>query len=101
MEERTGSMKRENCGWENRAIGRKKGRGRARNKQHRKQEIIDNHVFGYGDEHPLFKDIIGDYVGVAIDKYFFLQTPDYPLFKGHHAGALKEEASIPIIVIKN
>ena len=66
-----------------------------------KQEIIDNHVFGYGDEHPLFKDIIGDYVGVAIDKYFFLQTPDYPLFKGHHAGALKEEASIPIIVIKN
>ena len=49
----------------------------------------------------MINEIVGDYVGVAIDKYYFQQTIDYPLFKGHHAGALKEEASIPIIVIKN
>ena len=67
----------------------------------KKQEVIDNHIFGYGEEHPMFKKIIGDYVAVAIDKYFFLQTAEYPLFKGHHAGALKEEAIIPLIVIKN
>ena len=66
-----------------------------------KQQVIDMHLFGYGKENPLFKDIIGDYVGVAKDKYYFMTIPDYHLFNGHHAGGLFEESDIPIIIFKN
>ena len=66
-----------------------------------KDEIINNHIFGYGLENPLFKDLIGDYVAIAKDKYYFVQSPDGHNFKGHHAGGLVDEYTIPIIVFNN
>lgn len=66
-----------------------------------KDEVINNHLFGYGEENKLFKDIIGDYVAVAKDRYYFMQTPSSHNFKGHHAGGLEDEYLLPIIVIEN
>lgn len=66
-----------------------------------KEEVINNHLFGKGTPHPLYESIIGDYIAIAKDKYYFLLTADAHLFKGHHAGGLKEEMSIPLIVVKN
>ena len=66
-----------------------------------KEEAINNHLFGKGTPHPLYESIIGDYIAIAKDKYYFLLTADAHLFKGHHAGGLKEEMSIPLIVVKN
>lgn len=66
-----------------------------------KEEVIDNNLFGYGQENILFKDIIGDYVAIAKDKYYFLTSPNSMIFKGHHSGGLTDESNIPIIIIKN
>jgi predicted AlkP superfamily pyrophosphatase or phosphodiesterase len=36
-----------------------------------KEEVINNHLFGYGNEHPLFRDSLGDYLAIAkTNKYF-------------------------------
>lgn len=68
-----------------------------------KDEVIENHIFGYGKENEMFKDEVGDYVAIAKDRYYFMQSvsEDGHFFKGHHAGGVKEEFSIPIIVFDN
>lgn len=66
-----------------------------------KEEVIEEHLFGYGKENSLYRDIIGDFVAIAKDKYYFMLTPESHNFKGHHAGSLKDEVEIPIIVFKN
>lgn len=66
-----------------------------------KQEAIDNHIFGYGKENILYRDIIGDFVAIAKDKYYFLTSPKSHIFQAHHAGATLDEISIPILIIKN
>ncbi len=66
-----------------------------------KEEVLENHLFGEGKPNILLNDIIGDYVAIAKDKYYFMQTIDSHFFKGHHAGGLNEEISIPLIVFKN
>lgn len=66
-----------------------------------KEEILQSQIFGYGNEHPLLKDLVGDYVAIAKDKYYFMQSIESHYFKGHHAGGLLEERTIPILVFKN
>ena len=66
-----------------------------------KDEILNMKLFGEGTPHPLLNDLIGDYIAIAKDKYYFMQTNNSHLFKGAHAGGLFEEMDIPIIIIKN
>lgn len=66
-----------------------------------KDEIIEKHIFGYGKENPLYQDIIGDFVAIAKDKYYFNFSINGHHFKGHHAGLTKDEITIPLIVIDN
>jgi hypothetical protein len=66
-----------------------------------KKEVLDNNLFGIGDKHLLIDDIVGDYVAIAKDKYYFMLSAQSHIFKGHHAGGLKEEMEIPLIIIKN
>lgn len=65
-----------------------------------KDEVIANHIFGYGEENPKFKDLIGDFVGFAYGNKYLLQSEFGHVFKGHHAGLLKEEMEIPIIILE-
>lgn len=66
-----------------------------------KEEILKYNIFGPGQKYPNLDNILGDYIAIAKDKYYFLLTPESHLFKGHHAGILKDEMEIPLIVIKN
>ena len=66
-----------------------------------KEEVLKKNLFGSGDKHPLIDDIVGDYIAISIDKYYFMQTANSHLFKGAHAGGLIEEMKVPIIIIKN
>lgn len=66
-----------------------------------KQEVLDKNLFGFGIPHNEFYKIVGDYVAIAKDNYYFRQSVNDHNFKGHHAGGLLEEMSIPIIVVSN
>ena len=66
-----------------------------------KKEILENHIFGNDKTHTDFTNLVGDYIAIAKDKYYFLLSPNSHLFSGHHAGMCKNEVDIPIIIIKN
>lgn len=66
-----------------------------------KDEIINKHIFGYGDENPLYRQTIGDFIAIAKANYFFLISPKSQILKGHHSGPTIDEMSIPLIIIKN
>lgn len=66
-----------------------------------KEEVLNNNLFGSGEKHHLIDEIVGDYIAIAKDKYFFMVSPNAHLFKGAHAGGLLEEMMVPIIIIKN
>ena len=66
-----------------------------------KEEVLNNNLFGSGNKHHLIDEIVGDYVAIAKDKYFFMIAPSAHLFKGAHAGGLLEEMLVPLIIIKN
>ncbi len=68
------------------------------------QEVIDLHLFGEGKPNKEFGNFVGDYLAVAIDKYNFdyvdpsVSSLGNPMI-GAHAGGLKEEAKISLIII--
>lgn len=61
-------------------------------------EWIKTGIFGPGKVHPRFRGFLGDYMAVAIDRYYFLLVPGVPPMKGHHAGLLEEEMIVPLIL---
>ncbi len=66
-----------------------------------KKEALKREIFGRNGIHPLSESILGDYIAIAIDKYYFAFNPTKPLFKGHHAGLTKDEMLIPLISFNN
>ncbi|MFP4478588.1 MAG: alkaline phosphatase family protein [Candidatus Izemoplasmatales bacterium] len=64
-------------------------------------DLIDMNLFGKGKPHPKFRDYLGDYFSIAIDKYAF-HLSDRPAHKATHAGLTKDEMLIPLITnLKN
>lgn len=67
-----------------------------------KQEVIDNHIFGLGENHPLFTSLLGDYLIVSKGKKGIV----YPK-KGeshsiaNHAGGSKEERNIYVSIFND
>lgn len=69
-----------------------------------KEEMIDSHLYGIGNPHPLFNDMLGDYIAISKDEYSLISTTDFKeveMLKGHHAGGTSEEKLIDISVINN
>lgn len=62
-------------------------------------EVVKSNLFGFGIEHEYFKDCIGDFVAVAIDRYFLNYDYDDPVFKSSHAGLTENEMLVPVIPI--
>ena len=64
-----------------------------------KKEIIDEKLFGTGEEHKLFRDSLGDYFGLAISDKFFKYSVYSTDLVSMHAGFTEDEMRIPLIVI--
>lgn len=64
-----------------------------------KDEIIESKLFGDGEENPLFRSALGDYIAIAETSNKTLLTDgDEELFS-QHAGYTDDEIYIPLIVI--
>ena len=64
------------------------------------QELIDNKLFGEGENHPSFKHFIGDYLAVAVSDSVIWHQKKIKIFKGIHAGLRHGEMLCPVITLK-
>ncbi len=68
-----------------------------------KDLALSQEIFGEGKPHPLIKDILGDYIVVALNEHTFSypqELYEYSIvFKASHAGGTNEESLIYISVI--
>lgn len=65
-----------------------------------REELIERKIFGFGNEHPKFKDFVGDYIAIAIKDKGLLYSNESKQFVSHHAGFTEKEMSIPLIAVK-
>ncbi len=66
-----------------------------------KAEVLEKKLFGEGAEHPAFRDMLGDYLAVAIgDLCIYNTRKEADFFIGAHAGLTEEEMTIPLILIE-
>lgn len=65
-----------------------------------RQELLDQKLFGEGEEHPRFREFIGDYLAVALGEVSLFKTPEEKAkFHGVHAGGTEAEMIVPLILI--
>lgn len=60
-------------------------------------ELVKMNLFGYGQANPKFREYLGDYFSIAIDKYAF-HLSGKKAHKATHAGLTKDEMLIPLII---
>lgn len=65
-----------------------------------KEQVFENHVFGFGKEHPKAKDFVGDYLAIAKGKTAINVVRPDVVFKGMHAGQTADEYNVPFIAIE-
>lgn len=65
-----------------------------------KQEVIRRELFGDGERHPKFDDMIGDFLAVAIADAEIVQDRKSKQFVSSHAGLTKQEMEVPFIVVE-
>lgn len=65
-----------------------------------RDQVLNMGLFGKGIEHESIKDVIGDYLAIAVDSYYFKLFDDNFVMKGQHAGLLYEESMVPLICNK-
>ena len=63
-------------------------------------EVMQKQLFGTGTPHPRSEAFIGDYLAVAVSDLQLFYKKGFGK-KGDHAGGLKEEACIPLILYTN
>ncbi|MBO4506248.1 MAG: phosphodiesterase, partial [Lachnospiraceae bacterium] len=65
-----------------------------------KQEVTESRLFGTGTDHACFRDMLGDYLAVAVgDTTIFNTREEQEKFIGVHAGLTKDEMTIPLIIM--
>lgn len=62
-----------------------------------KEEVIESKLFGDGEENPIFRDELGDYLAIAKGNKTLLHKKDMA-FLSHHAGYTDDEIEVPLIV---
>lgn len=64
-----------------------------------KEEVISQHLFGFGRENPRFRDCLGDFMAISLDKYAINETHEQHQLKSSHGGLTAEEMITPLIAI--
>ena len=66
-----------------------------------KKEVLEEKLFGPGNDRPGLRDMIGDYVALAVsDMSIFNTHYEAQEMPGGHAGLTAEETRIPLIVVE-
>jgi predicted AlkP superfamily pyrophosphatase or phosphodiesterase len=64
---------------------------------YKSDDLLNMNLFGHGKPHAKFREYLGDYFSIAIDKYAFNLLNKEP-HKATHAGLTKDEMLIPLIM---
>ena len=64
-----------------------------------KEEVIESKLFGDGEEHPLFRSSLGDFIAIAEDSDKSLVAPYDDVLYSQHAGYSDDEVYIPLIIV--
>ncbi len=62
-----------------------------------KKEVLEEEIFGPKENHSLFESFLGDYLAISTSKYGFCFEDD--VLKAHHAGGLKEEYLLNVVIL--
>ncbi len=62
------------------------------------EEVINSKLFGEGEENPIYRDLLGDYLAIAKSNKTLLGKGDNALYS-QHAGYTDDEIYIPLIVV--
>lgn len=69
-----------------------------------KEEFLDKHFLGFGEEHTKVDEFLGNYIALSISSgMIVIETflaEGKPIKKSTHCGLTKEEMEVPVIVIK-
>lgn len=66
-----------------------------------KEEVLAKKIFGTGKEHSDFRNMLGDYLAIAVDDLSIYSTrEEADFFVGVHAGLTEDEMIIPLIIIE-
>ncbi|MFA0815710.1 MAG: alkaline phosphatase family protein [Anaerofustis sp.] len=66
-----------------------------------RDRLKETALFGLGENHPLFDELVGDYVAVAIsDVSLFNTYENAAMFVGVHAGLTDAEMNVPLIAVE-
>ena len=61
--------------------------------------ILDQGLFGPGQNHPMLAEMLGDYLAVANTSLTLFPNPSYLKFmKATHGGMTAEELTVPLII---
>lgn len=64
-----------------------------------KEDVIESKLFGDGEEHPLFRSSLGDFIAIAEDSDKSLVAPYDDVLYSQHAGYSDDEVYIPLIIV--
>ena len=64
-----------------------------------KEEVIESNLFGDGEEHPLFRRALGDFIAITENSSKCLIAPGDDVLFSHHAGYSDDEIYVPLIII--
>ena len=65
-----------------------------------KKEVLERKLFGTGTEHPKFRDMLGDYIAVAIDDLTLIHTKKVK-WVSSHGGVTEREMRVPVLIFKD
>lgn len=64
-----------------------------------KEQVLAQQLFGPGPNHPMLKDMLGDYLAVTNTPLTLFPNPSYSKFmKATHGGMTSEELTVPLII---
>lgn len=66
-----------------------------------KAEVREQKLFGTGEEHPRFDEMLGDYLAIAVsDLSIYNSREEMEMFISVHAGLTEEEMVVPLVAVE-